>query len=136
MNPVLHSDAPDKVAQYRVEPYVVAADVYSVSPFNGQGGWTWYTGSSGWMYRLGLEGFLGLKRQGAWLELAPCIPHHWPGFHITYRFGAAVYEIQVDNPSHVSQGVQQVILDGTALPEKKIPLLAEAGEHRVSVVMG
>jgi cyclic beta-1,2-glucan synthetase len=136
LNPILHADASDKAALYRVEPYVVAADVYSASPFTGQGGWTWYTGSSAWMYRLGLEGFLGLKKSGDRLEVNPRIPRDWPGFRFNYRFGAATYEFQVENPEHINQGVQQVSLNGQALPDKVIPLSPDAGSHTVLIVMG
>ena len=136
LNPILQADASDKAALYRVEPYVVAADVYSASPFTGQGGWTWYTGSSAWMYRLGLEGFLGLKKSGDRLEVNPRIPKDWPGFRFNYRFGAATYEFQVENPEHVNQGVQQVSLNGQALPDKVIPLSPDAGSHTVLIVMG
>jgi cyclic beta-1,2-glucan synthetase len=136
LNPILNADVFEKAAHYRVEPYVVAADVYGAPPFTGQGGWTWYTGSSSWMYRLGLEGILGLKKKGDRLEVDPRIPQNWPGFGITYRFGKAVYEIQVQNPGHVNQGVQQVSMNGLALPDKVIPLLQDGGKHTVLIVMG
>jgi cyclic beta-1,2-glucan synthetase len=136
LNPILHADTSEKATHYRVEPYVVAADVYSAPPFTGQGGWTWYTGSSGWMYRLGLEGFLGLKKRGDRLEVDPHIPRDWPGFRITYRFGPSTYELQVQNPGHVNRGVQQVSLNGQALPDKAIPLSQDGGIHTVLIVMG
>jgi cyclic beta-1,2-glucan synthetase len=136
LNPILHADASEKAVHYRVEPYVVAADVYGAPPFTGQGGWTWYTGSSSWMYRLGLEGFLGLKKRGDRLEVDPRIPRNWPGFRITYRFGPATYEFQVENPGHVNQGVQQVSLNGRALPDKVIPLSQDGGIYTVLIVMG
>jgi cyclic beta-1,2-glucan synthetase len=136
LNPILHADSSGKASHYRVEPYVVAADVYGAAPFTGQGGWTWYTGSSGWMYRLGLEGILGLKKRGDWLEVDPRIPRDWPGFSVTYRFGQATYEIQVQNPGHVNQGVQQVTLNGQVLPDKLIPLSQDSGIVEVVIVMG
>jgi cyclic beta-1,2-glucan synthetase len=136
LNPILHADTSEKALLYRVEPYVVAADVYSVPPFTGMGGWTWYTGSSSWMYRLGLEGFLGLKKRGDRLEIDPQIPQEWPGFHITYRFGPTTYEIQVENPGHVHQGVKQVSLNGQVLPDKSIPLSQDGGKYSVLVVLG
>jgi cyclic beta-1,2-glucan synthetase len=136
LNPILHTDASEKAVRYRVEPYVVAADVYGAPPFTGQGGWTWYTGSSGWMYRLGLEGFLGLKKRGDRLEVDPRIPRDWPGFRVTYRFGPATYEFQVQNPGHVNQGVQQVSLNGRALPDKVVPLSQDGGTYTVLIVMG
>jgi cyclic beta-1,2-glucan synthetase len=88
------------------------------------------------MYRLGLEGFLGLKKKGDRLEVDPHIPRDWPGFRITYRFGTATYEIQVQNPDHVSQGVQQVVLNGRILPDKVIPLSQEDSSYTVLIVMG
>ena len=136
LNPILHADASEKAVHYRVEPYVVAADVYGAPPFTGQGGWTWYTGSSSWMYRLGLEGFLGLKKRGDRLEVDPRIPRDWPGFRFTYRFGPATYEFQVQNPGHVHQGVQQVSLNGRTLPDKVIPLSQDGGIYTVLIVMG
>jgi cellobiose phosphorylase len=136
LNPILHADTPEKTTRYRVEPYVVAADVYSAPPFTGQGGWTWYSGSSSWMYRLGLEGFLGLKKRGDRLEVDPRIPQDWPGFHVTYRFGAATYEFQVQNPGHVHQGVQQVALNGRTIPDKVISLSQDGGNYTVLIVMG
>jgi cyclic beta-1,2-glucan synthetase len=136
LNPILHADTLEKTTSYRVEPYVVAGDVYSTPPFTGQGGWTWYTGSSSWMYRLGLEELLGLKKRGDRLEVAPRIPQDWPGFLVTYRFGAATYEIQVQNPDHVHQGVQQVSLNGQMLPDKVIPLSPDGGNHSVLIIMG
>ena len=136
LNPILHADTSEKAARYRVEPYVVAADVYSTAPYTGLGGWTWYTGSSSWMYRLGLEGFLGLKKRGDVLEVDPHIPADWTGFRITYRFGPSTYEIQVQNPNHVNQGVQNVSLDGHSLPDKAIPLTLEHSVYSVLIVMG
>jgi cyclic beta-1,2-glucan synthetase len=136
LNPILHAETPEKASHYRVEPYVVAADIYSAPPFTGQGGWTWYSGSSSWMYRLGLEGFLGLKKRGDRLEMDPRIPQDWPGFLVTYRFGPSTYEFQVQNPNHVHQGVQQVSLNGQALPDKVIPLSQDGGKNSVLIVMG
>ena len=136
LNPILHANASEKAIHYRVEPYVVAADIYAAPPFTGQGGWTWYTGSSSWMYRLGLEGFLGLKKEGDRLKVDPRIPMNWPGFHVTYRFGSATYEIQVENPDHIHQGVHQVSLNGQLLPDKVIPLASDGGRYTVLIVMG
>ena len=136
LNPVKHGDTPEKVARYRVEPYVVAADVYSVQPHLGRGGWTWYTGSSGWMYRLGVEGILGLRRAGETLRVEPCIPREWSGYRMALRFGATSYEIEVENPDSVSCGVRRVVIDGEEVAGGEIPLLDDGGEHMVKVVMG
>ncbi len=136
LNPILHADTSEKAARYKVEPYVVAADVYSVAPYIGTGGWTWYTGSSSWMYRLGLEGFLGLKKRGEVLEVDPHIPADWAGYRVTYRYGVSTYEIQVQNPDHVNQGVEQISLNGQNLPDKVIPLSQDGGTHSVLIIMG
>jgi cellobiose phosphorylase len=136
INPIYRSDTREKAAHYKVEPYVIAADVYSVSPHEGRGGWTWYTGSSGWMYRLGIEGILGLQRLGTTLVVNPCIPRAWPAYTMTYRYGQTVYEIRVENPEGISRGVRTITLDGQPLPEKAIPLADDGRPHQVTVVLG
>ena len=101
----------------------------------GRGGWTWYTGSAAWMYRLGLEAILGMHREGAALRLDPVIPPEWPGFHVTYRHGEAVYEIEVQNAGR-GEGVTRVLLDGAPLPDNRLPLDAAPGAHEVIVELG
>jgi len=138
LNPISHADTPEKAARYKVEPYVIAADIYSVPPHTGRGGWTWYTGSSGWMYRLGLEAILGISRVGEALKINPCIPRHWPGFKVDYRFGTTHYKISVENPHNVNRGTLrgQVLLDGNPLPDSLIPLVDDGQPHEVHVLMG
>jgi cyclic beta-1,2-glucan synthetase len=136
LNPIYHSDTPEKVMRYRVEPYVVAADVYSVPPHTGRGGWTWYTGAASWMYRLGLEAILGLRRVGKALQIRPCIPRDWPSYELTYRNGETFYWIRVENPDGVNRGVKQVTLDGKVLSGGDIPLLDDGRQHKVHVLMG
>jgi cyclic beta-1,2-glucan synthetase len=136
LNPVYQSETPLKAARYKVEPYVVAADVYSVRPYTGQGGWTWYTGSSGWMYRLGVEAILGVRRTGKSLRIDPCIPKSWPNYQVSYRDKKTSWQIRVDNPRGVNRGVRSVTLDGQALPGNEIPLSDDGGHHRVHVEMG
>lgn len=136
LNPISHSDALAKAAQYRVEPYVIAADVYSRPPYVGRGGWSWYTGSAGWMYRLGIEGILGLHRQGQRLLLDPCIPSTWSGFQIAYRNGRTTYLLQVENPEHVNRGLQETTLDGHLVADDGIPLTDDAQVHYVNVRLG
>jgi cyclic beta-1,2-glucan synthetase len=136
LNPIYHSDTPEKVMRYRVEPYVIAADVYGVEPHIGRGGWTWYTGSAGWMARLGLEAILGLRREEKVLRINPCIPIDWLGYELTYRDGETSYQIRVENPDSVNQGVKQVTLDGSTLPGEDIPLLDDGQQHEVCVLMG
>ena len=98
LNPINHAATRAGVQRYKVEPYVSAADVYSVAPHVGRGGWTWYTGSAGWMYRAGVECILGLRVQADFLLIDPCIPAAWPEFGMTLRYRGAVYEIAVHNP--------------------------------------
>jgi cyclic beta-1,2-glucan synthetase len=133
LNPINHGQNPEK---YRVEPYVIAADVSSTPPHNGRGGWTWYTGSAAWFYRLGLEGILGLRRKGEGFTIDPRIPPAWPGFEITYRWGNARYHITVDNAQSVSSGIQEIVLDGHVLDEKLILLKDDGEDHEVRVLMG
>jgi cyclic beta-1,2-glucan synthetase len=136
LNPISHADTPEKAARYKVEPYVIAADIYSVPPHTGSGGWTWYTGSSSWMYRLGLEAILGISRVGEALSINPCIPRDWPGFKVDYRFGNTHYKIGVENPQRVNRGIRQVLLDGNPLPGSLILLVDDGQSHEVRVVMG
>ena len=136
LNPIYHSDTPEKAARYKTEPYNIAADIYSVSPHIGYGGWTGYTGSAGWMYRLGMEAILGISRAGNMLKINPCIPKDWPSYKLAYQFGATIYLINVENPEGVNQGVQRVLLDGKTLTNNQIPLSKDGGQHKVQVVLG
>ncbi len=138
LNPIHHASTRAAVHRYKVEPYVACADVYAVPPHVGRGGWTWYTGAAGWMYRAGLEWILGFRVQGARLALDPCIPSAWPGFEIEFRHRSARYEITVENPRGVSRGVTRLELDGEALPATSagIPLADDGAIHRVRVVLG
>jgi cyclic beta-1,2-glucan synthetase len=136
LNPILHSDTKERAATYRVEPYVVCADIYGQPPYLRRGGWTWYTGSAAWLYRLGLEAILGLNKIGNTLRIAPVIPPGWNGFEITYRFGKTIYHIKVANPEHTAHGLRQVILDGDTLAGGSIPLVDDGREHTVQVTMG
>lgn len=138
LNPVNHALTQEDRDRYKVEPYVVAADVYSVPPHNGRGGWTWYTGSAGWMYRAGLEGILGLQQVEGRLLLDPCIPADWPGFSLTIRRGETVFDIEVENPSGVSQGVGSAILDGAAykLEKGKLFITLDERKHKLVVTLG
>ncbi|NTU82069.1 MAG: hypothetical protein HGA45_22270, partial [Chloroflexales bacterium] len=136
LNPIAHSDTPEKARHYRVEPYVVAADIAGEPPHTGRGGWTWYTGSAGWMYRLGLEAILGLRRAGSTLAMTPCIHRSWPGYEMTYRDDDTVYTIRVENPDGVNRGVRQTTLDGVDVPAGVIPLQRDGRAHEIVVVMG
>jgi cellobiose phosphorylase len=119
-----------------VEPYVISADVYGVPPHVGRGGWTWYTGSASWMYRLGIEALLGLRRSGDRLIISPCIPKSWDGFTMTYRYGATRYDIRVQNPRGVNRGVSEATLDGVPLTDGQVPLRDDGKPHAVHVFLG
>jgi len=138
LNPVNRATTRASVHRYKVEPYVIAADIYAVAPHVGRGGWTWYTGSAGWMYRAGLEWILGFHLEGSCLRLEPCIPAHWPGFEIVFRYRATRYDILVENPQGVSCGVAFAELDGRLLQEgaTQIELADDREFHRVRVILG
>ncbi|HSG76023.1 MAG TPA: glucoamylase family protein [Burkholderiales bacterium] len=136
LNPINRTSTRADVQRYKVEPYAVAADVYSVAPHVGRGGWTWYTGSAGWLYRAGVESILGFRLQGESFSIDPCIPRAWPGFEMVYKHRSARYDIAVDNPQGVSRGVASVTLDGKALGAARVPLADDGAVHKVRVVLG
>ncbi len=136
LNPITHSLDIENANRYAVEPYVVAADIYSTPPFAGRGGWTWYTGSSGWLHRLGVEAILGFQRRGDHFIMNPCIPAEWDGFSISFRKDGSTYRIRVENPNHVQKGVQSVRLDGEMLGDGQVPIEPDTGEHTVQVLLG
>jgi cyclic beta-1,2-glucan synthetase len=135
INPANKTQTPDDVGQYRSEPYVVAADVYSSPAHLGRGGWTWYTGSAAWMYRVGIESILGLTLSGGALQVDPCIPAGWPGYEARLRTRVGECHIVVENPEGVSRGVRAIELDGVPLSGRAIPLDGD-GVRRVRVVLG
>ena len=135
LNPINHSRSRDQAERYGVEPYVIAADIYSQPPYVGRGGWTWYTGSSAWFYRLGIEAILGISREGTSLRIDPVIPQDWEGFTFTYRYGSSVYHVEVDSPKGASHGATTIALDGQTLPEQVIPLVDDGKDHGVRVVV-
>ena len=138
LNPINHASTRAGVLRYKVEPYVMAADVYTEAPHVGRGGWTWYTGSAGWMYQAGVEWILGFHLRGTTLLLDPCIPRAWPSYEIDFRYHSARYEIVVENPHGVSRGVASAELDGQLLPSggAAIPLADDGITHHVRVVLG
>jgi cyclic beta-1,2-glucan synthetase len=137
LNPINHARTRADVLTYKVEPYVVAADIYAAAPHVGRGGWTWYTGSAGLMQRAGIESILGLHVQGRSLRLAPCIPGTWSGFEVTLRHGSATYEIRVENPDGRQSGVRTAELDGKAIHGRPliIPLIDDGATRRLCVVL-
>jgi len=116
LNPIRHADSPEAAARYKVEPYVIAADVYSAPPHEGRGGWTWYTGSAGWMYRAGIEGLIGITRVGADLRFDPCLPMDWPQIEVTLRLGRGVCTVTVLNPTRTGRYVRSARLNTESLP--------------------
>jgi cyclic beta-1,2-glucan synthetase len=136
LNPIEKVRDPETVWRYGKEPYVVAADVYSLPDHLGQGGWSWYTGSAAWMYRAWVEEVLGLKVRGNTMQLDPVIPGGWQGFQLRYRYGEAIYEIQVENPEGCERGVSWVEIDGQRVRERVIPLRRDLIKHRILVRMG
>jgi cellobiose phosphorylase len=132
INPIAHGASPEAIETYKVEPYVVAADVYAVAPHVGRGGWSWYTGSAAWMYRLVIESLLGLRLEGDRLRIKPCLPADWTGFTVHYRFRETVYHISVHQTAHAT-GDERVSLDGQEQDGMAVPLVDDRQEHRVEV---
>jgi cyclic beta-1,2-glucan synthetase len=135
LNPIHHACTPAEVERYKVEPYVVAADIYSVEPHIGRGGWTWYTGSAGWMYRAGIESILGIFREGGFLVVDPCIPAAWPGFSATVKLDSTRYDIRVEMPSHRCRGVSFATLDGVSIlcAKGRIRVALDGATHQLQI---
>jgi len=133
INPIHHSDMPDKTAHYRVEPYIVAADICSASSHAGRGGWTWYTGSASWMYRLVVEKIIGLQKEGDYLSFKPCFPKDWSEVEVHYRFGAATYHIRIENPQGGNVGSTSLVFNGELIDVDYVLLADDGGEHNILV---
>jgi cellobiose phosphorylase len=136
LNPVRHGATPEDVARYMVEPYVVAADVYGAPPHTGRGGWTWYTGSASWLYRVGLEAILGFHKRGDRVRIDPCVAPDWPRYELTYRHRSAIYHVVVENAAGTGRGVRAVTVDAHAVPDGEIPLMDDGKTHEVRVELG
>uniref|UniRef100_UPI0025FCEF63 GH36-type glycosyl hydrolase domain-containing protein n=1 Tax=uncultured Candidatus Kuenenia sp. TaxID=1048336 RepID=UPI0025FCEF63 len=144
LNPINHGSTPEAIERYKVEPYVMCADIYGASPHIGRGGWTWYTGAAGWMYRLTVETLLGLQLEVDILRIVPCIPAHWASYKIHYRYRDTVYHIIVNRVVENSQQVVSVSLDGTEVNGAGeagagrgcIPLVNDCQAHQVVVELG
>ncbi|PJA73836.1 glycosyl transferase [bacterium CG_4_9_14_3_um_filter_65_15] len=143
INPIRHTQTPEDVKLYELEPYVMAADVYGADPHIGRGGWSWYTGSSGWMLRVAYESILGLRPEGDTLVVKPCVPDSWPGYSLTWRIPGpdeTRYTITVDNPTGCSEAVVAVALDGSALDpvngSARLPLASDGRHHVVAITLG
>ena len=136
MNPINHTRLPDGVERYRAEPYTVAADVYAHPMHVGRGGWTWYTGSAGWMYQAAIEGILGLRLRGSTFSMNPCIPTSWAGCTLTWRHRGTTFEIVITNPDHRSMGIASAVMDGTAIDPTAIPLADDGARHQIAIRLG
>jgi cyclic beta-1,2-glucan synthetase len=132
INPLTHARTPEEVEIYKVEPYVVAADVYTAEGQLGRGGWTWYTGSASWMYRVGLEGILGFTKRGDTLVIEPRVPAAWPEFALEYRHGGSVYAITVHDPGAIREAGGEVSVDGEIVDGETFPLVDDGARHDTS----
>ena len=143
LNPIHHGSTPEEIERYKVEPYVMSADIYGAPPHTGRGGWTWYTGASGWMYRLSLETLLGLSLEVDHLRISPCIPAHWPSYKVHYRYRETVYHITIKRSGEKRDRAFRVTVDGTVInqtgvdatgrPYGRIPLRDDQREHDVEL---
>jgi cellobiose phosphorylase len=135
LNPINHTRTDIEYSRYKTEPYVIAADVYAVHPHMGRGGWTWYTGAAGWLYKVGLEYLMGFVKKADRLYINPCVPKSWARFEIEYKTGKSVYRIEIKNPDRVSCGVSSISVDGKPCRDGYITL-GDSGFHKVEVIMG
>ncbi|EPU8564983.1 GH36-type glycosyl hydrolase domain-containing protein, partial [Yersinia enterocolitica] len=137
LNPINHGNTPAGIERYKVEPYVVAADVYSVAPHVGRGGWTWYTGSAGWMHRAGIEGILGIRREGKELVINPCIPASWQGFEATVNLANTRYAIRVESPAQRCQGISSATLNGSPISSQPdgLRVALDGGEYELIIIL-
>jgi cyclic beta-1,2-glucan synthetase len=139
LNPIMHAGDREQSERYRVEPYVVGGDVYGAPPWVGRGGWTWYTGSAAWLYRLGVEGILGLRMEEGDLTVDPCLPAAWDRVEAWVRVGKQQIHVTVDNPDGVGHGAIAITLDGTPVEGNRIhvdPSTAGGGQREVAVRLG
>jgi cyclic beta-1,2-glucan synthetase len=136
ISPVNHTKTHMECLRYKVEPYVLAADVYAIEPHTGRGGWTWYTGSAGWMYTVGIEQILGFNKKSDKIIFDPCIPSDWKEYKIRYRYNESIYNITVKNPNGISRGVKSIVIDNRESQGNTLQLVYNSGEHDVDVIMG
>lgn len=135
INPIEHARTKDSANKYKVEPYVIAADVYGEKNLAGRGGWTWYTGSSSWYYTAGIEYILGLKVKNGTLSVEPCIPSIWKEYLIRYKYGKSIYNIKVSNPNGKNTGVEKFIVNGNEVVEKRVKLDNNGGIFEIEAIM-
>ena len=134
INPIEHTRTKEASNKYKVEPYVIAADIYGTGNLAGRGGWTWYTGSSSWYYKAGIEYLLGLKIEEGYLKIKPCIPKDWKEYQIQYKYKESIYNIKISNPEGKNTGVKKVILNGVEV-ENKIKLAGSRNVYNIEVIM-
>ena len=134
INPIEHSRTKDASKKYKVEPYIIPADIYGAGNLAGRGGWTWYTGSSSWYYKAGIEYILGFKIENGCIKIAPCIPKDWKEYQIQYKWKDSVYNIKIENPNGKNTGVTKVILDGNEI-ENNIKLIGDRRIYNIEVIM-
>jgi cyclic beta-1,2-glucan synthetase len=135
INPIEHSRTKEETKKYKVEPYIIPADIYGAGNLSGRGGWTWYTGSSSWYYKTGVEDILGLKIEKKTLKISPCIPKEWREYSLKYRYGTSIYNIKVINPNNKEQGVEKFILNGELIKEKELKLEDNGGVYNIEIEM-
>jgi cyclic beta-1,2-glucan synthetase len=135
LNPLSHSRSAEDIARYKVEPYVLVADIYGQPPHVGRGGWSWYTGSAGWFYRIALEDILGIQREGNSLRIDPSIPAHWHGYEVTYRLASATYHIRLQNPHGIEHGIVSLSIDGQDRAGSTIALVDDGQRHEVLAIL-
>ena len=133
INPIEHSRTKEEARKYKVEPYVIPADIYGAENLIGRGGWTWYTGSSSWYYEAGIRYILGLTITKGVLTLEPCIPKEWSKYCIRYKFGESIYHINITNPNKKSTGITSMKLNGKEVEDKKIILTKDGGIYNIEV---
>ena len=136
INPIEHARTKEAASKYKVEPYVISADIYGAGNLIGRGGWTWYTGSSSWFYKTGIDYILGLKIEKGILSLNPCIPKEWEEYQIRYKFGRSIYNIKLKNPNGKNKGVKTFKVNGNEIEEKKIKLEDDGKVYEIEVEMG
>ena len=133
INPIEHSRTKEASKKYKIEPYVIPADIYGVGNLIGRGGWTWYTGSASWYYKIGIEYILGLKVENEYIKIEPCIPKDWKEYQIQYRWKQSIYNINIKNPEVKNTGITSVKLNGKET-ENKIKL-QENGIYNIEVIL-
>lgn len=135
INPIEHSKTRESAQKYKVEPYIIVADIYSHENLAGRGGWSWYTGSSSWMLKLGIEYILGLKIEKGILKLEPCISSEWKEYAISYKYGNSIYNIKVENPNNKNTGVESFTLNGQEIKEKQVKLIDDGRVYDIKIIM-